>query len=206
MKTREIEDRRPSASCWSCKGPVAEGAPFCAVCGAVQPPGQADHFARLGLEPVFELDTDELNRRYFEMQRLLHPDRFATKAPSEKALSQQQATSLNGAYETLKDPLSRADYLIGLEGGGGTAEGSGPDGQLLQESLEMREALAEAATMEAIDALAHRAAGDIDACLTELSARFAAVDLEGARRQAVRLKYLRKLAEETRLGKARMAG
>ena len=205
MMTREIEDRRPDASCWSCKGPVAEGDPFCGVCGAVQPPGQADHFSRLGLEPTFDLDKDELDRRYFEMQRVLHPDRFATKAPSEKALSQQQATSLNESYETLKDPLSRADYMIGLEGGG-AAEGSEHDGQLLQESLEMREALAEAETMEAIDALARRAAGDIEDCLAELSARFAAVDLEGARRQAVRLKYLRKLAEETRLGKSRMAG
>jgi molecular chaperone HscB len=206
MKTRENEDRRPGASCWSCKGPVAEGAPFCAVCGAVQPPGQADHFARLGLESAFDLDTDELDRRYFELQRLLHPDRFATKAPSEKVLSQQQATSLNEAYETLKDPLSRADYLIGLGGGGGTAEVGVPDGELLQESLELREALAEAATLEAIDALARRAADDIDACTAELSARFSASDLEGARRQAVRLKYLRKLAEETRLGMARMAG
>ncbi|MCH7486216.1 MAG: Fe-S protein assembly co-chaperone HscB [Proteobacteria bacterium] len=205
MRTLENEDRRPGASCWSCKGPVADGAPFCAVCGAIQPPGQADHFVRLRLEPAFDLDGEELDRRYFEMQRLLHPDRFATKAPSEKALSQQQATSLNEAYETLKDPLSRADYLIGLEGGG-TAEGSDHDVQLLQESLEMREALAEAETMEAIDALARRAADDIETCLAELSARFADADLEGAGRQAVRLKYLRKLAEETRLGKARMAG
>ncbi len=205
MMTSEIEDRRSDASCWSCKGPVEDGVPFCAVCGAVQPPGQADHFTRLRLEPAFDLDGEELERRYFEMQRLLHPDRFVTKAPSEMALSQQQATSLNEAYETLKDPLSMADYLIGLDGGG-TAEGGDHDSQLLQESLEMREALAEAETMDVIDALARRAAGDIDACLAELSARFAAVDLEGARRQAVRLKYLRKLAEETRLGKARMAG
>lgn len=205
MMTREIEDRRPGASCWSCKGPVEDGVLFCAVCGAVQPPGQADHFARLGLDPTFDMDSGELDRRYFDMQRLLHPDRFATKAPSEKALSQQQATSLNEAYEVLKDPLSRADYMVGLEGGG-AAEGSEHDGELLQESLEMREALADAVTVEAIDTLARRAADDIEACLAELSTRFAAADLAGARRQTVRLKYLRKLAEETRQGKIRMAG
>jgi molecular chaperone HscB len=204
MMTREIEDRRPGASCWSCKGPVEGGVLFCAVCGAIQPPGQADHFARLGLEPEFDVDSGELDRRYFDMQRLLHPDRFATKAPSEKALSQQQATSLNEAYEVLKDPLSRANYMIALEGGG-MAEVSEHDGELLQESLEMREALADAETVEAIDALARRAADDIETCMTELSARFAGANLVGARRQAVRLKYLRKLAEETRRGKIRMA-
>jgi molecular chaperone HscB len=205
MLTREIEDRRSGGSCWSCKGPVEDGVLFCTVCGAVQPPGQTDHFARLGLEPAFDVDLGELDRRYFEMQRLLHPDRFATKAPSEKALSQQQATSLNKAYEVLKDPLSRADYMIGLEGGG-MAEVSEHDVELLQESLEMREALADAETVEAIDALARLAADDIEACLAELSARFAGADLVGARRQTVRLKYLRKLANETRQGKIRMAG
>ena len=62
---------------------------FCATCGAVQPPGQTDHFARLGLALGYAVDPALLDRRYFERQRLLHPDRFATRTPRERALSQQ---------------------------------------------------------------------------------------------------------------------
>ena len=193
--------------CWSCKGPVESGVLFCPVCEAVQPPGQLDHFFRLGLEVSFDVDQKMLDRRYFDLQRHLHPDRFATKTPRERALSQSQATSLNQAYEVLKDDLGRADYLIHLQGAE-VPEGCNliNDQKLLMESLELREALAKAKTAVEVDALAGRAAGDIETCVERLSSLFAADDLEGACRLTTRLKYFRKLAEETRQAKARLAG
>src|SRR5689334_3454791 len=103
-------------ACWSCRGAVAPGLPFCPTCRAVQPPGGADHFARLGLDRGFDVDTAELDRRYFALQRQLHPDRFVAKSPRERAIAQSQAASLNDAYETLKDPLARAVYLLKLGG------------------------------------------------------------------------------------------
>src|SRR5262249_35122703 len=135
---------RPVA-CWSCRGPTPADEPFCATCGAVQPPGQLDHFRRLGLEPRFAGDTEEVERRYFALQRRLHPDRFATRSRREGALSQSQAASLNAAYETLMDPLRRAAYLLEREGiVVDPADGETiADPKLLMEALEMREALAE---------------------------------------------------------------
>ena len=104
------------AACWSCRGPVPAAESFCPTCKAVQPPGQNDHFARLGFARTYDLDPKLVERRYFELQRRLHPDRFATKSAKERALSQAQATSLNAAYETLMDPLARAVYLLRLAG------------------------------------------------------------------------------------------
>ncbi len=194
-------------ACWSCHGPVGGDALFCATCDNVQPPGQADHFARLGLEVSYDLDAAVLDRRYFELQRALHPDRFATRTARERALSQQQATSLNEAYQVLKDDLGRADYMIHLAGTDVLPEGCNlvNDTELLMETLELREALAEAETVDDVTVLERRAADDIAACVGELSGRFAEDDLEGACRLTTRLKYLRKLAEETRLSRARLA-
>ncbi len=181
---------------------------FCPVCEVVQPPGQIDHFSRLGLEVSFNVNQKILDRRYFDLQRHLHPDRFATKTPRERALSQSQATSLNQAYEVLKDDLGRADYLIHLQGTDALPEGCCliNDQELLMESLELREALAKAKTAAEVDALAHRAAGDIETCVGQLSSLFADGDMEGACRLTTRLKYFRKLAEETRQAKTRVAG
>ena len=136
------------AACWSCRGPVAEMALFCGTCAAVQPPGQADHFTRLGLGFGFDVDPGLLDRRYFERQRQLHPDRFVTRTARERALSQSQATAINEAYETLKDPLRRADYLLHLGRNGAAPEGCHlvNDLELLTEAMELREALAEAGT------------------------------------------------------------
>jgi molecular chaperone HscB len=202
------EEERHPAECWSCHGPVEPGRPFCPVCDAVQPPGQVDHFTRLGLQAAFDIDKKKLDSLYFSLQRLLHPDGFATKSPREKALSQQQATSLNEAYEALKDDLGRADYLIHLKGTKVLPEGCNlvNDALLLAETLELREALSEAETRDDVEVLARRADKDIRVCIEELAKLFAADDLEGACRQTTRLKYLRKLAAETRAARARFAG
>jgi molecular chaperone HscB len=180
---------------------------FCQTCGAVQPPGQADHFARLGLDFGFDIDPKSLDWRYFERQRQLHPDRFATRTARERALSQSQATSINEAYETLKDPLRRADYLLHLGFNGTRPEGCYlvNDLELLTEAIELREALAEAETPADVAGLARRAATDIDRCTTELSAAFAADDFEGAAHLATRLKYFRKLADDCRARRLQLA-
>lgn len=195
------------APCWSCHGPVADTTLFCGTCTAVQPPGQADHFARLGLDFGFDLDMDLLDRRYFDRQRQLHPDRFATRTARERALSQRQATTINEAYETLKDPLRRADYLLHLGHDGATPEGCHlvNDMELLTEAMELREALAEADTAAEVAALARRAAADIDRCIGELAEAFTGDDFDTAARLTTRLKYLRKLADDCRVRRLQLA-
>lgn len=194
-------------ACWSCKGPVRAGNPFCATCKAVQPPGQADHFRRLGIDVTFDLDLAMLDRRYFELQRQLHPDRFATRSGRERALSQSQAVALNEAYETLKDVLKRADYLLQVRGVELMPDGCHlvNDQALLMESMELREALAEAKTTADVDKVANRAAGDIHVCVADLSGAFRVFDMERACYLVTRLKYLTKLADEARHRRARLA-
>lgn len=204
----EVPEERIVEACWSCQGPVAAGEPFCPSCKAVQPPGQADHFQRLGLPRGFEIDTAALEASYFRMQRLLHPDRFATRTPKEKTLSQQQATSLNDAYETLKDPLDRAVYLAHLKGLDVLKEGCNTlsDPVILMEAMEMREALAEAETADDLSAMTKHTQGEIADCESELSDAFAIDDLDQAAALITRLKYLRKLADDTRARRAELRG
>lgn len=193
--------------CWSCKGPVAGGALFCSVCGAVQgPAGGVDHFARLGLGPRFEIDFTELEQKYFALQRRLHPDRFASRSPRERALSQQQATQVNEAYETLKDPLKRAVYLLGLLGHpvDMTACGTINDPELLMEQMEKREAIAEADSVAEIARLSADADAEVLACQCHIATAFNQGDLARAAHLTLRLKYLVKLAEDARVAKTRM--
>jgi molecular chaperone HscB len=173
---------------------------FCATCGAVQPPGQGDHFSRLGLARDFDVERGDLDRRYFALQRDLHPDRFATRSAREREISMQQSTSLNQAYETVKSPLARAEYLLSLNGVTVNAEtGNRPaDPDVLMEAMESREALAEAGTEAEIAALAARARESHARCLGALTAAFRADDMDAAARLATRLKYLAKFADEAR--------
>ncbi len=192
--------------CWSCKGPVDGEHLFCPVCKCVQPPGQIDHFSRLGIEATFDVDVTALDRCYFDLQRCLHPDRFATCTARERALSQLQATSLNDAYETLKDPLARADYMAGMMGTDVLPEGCNlvNDPALLMEAMEMREALAEAESREQVDAIAAETNAEMQKCIDGISGAFAQSNLETALSLTTRLKYQRKLFDEARARKAKL--
>lgn len=110
-----------------------------------------DHFELFGLPPRFRLDLPRLDSRYRELQREVHPDRFAAAPQSEQRVSMQLSTRVNEAYQTLKSPLGRAGYLLQLQGLDPEFETNTamPEG-FLGEQLELREALEEA--VEAGDA------------------------------------------------------
>src|SRR5438552_3169541 len=75
-----------------------------------------DAFGLLGLVPRFDIDADTLERAFFERSKELHPDRFATAPASERVAVLSRARALNDAYQLLKKPASRAEYLLAREG------------------------------------------------------------------------------------------
>ncbi len=192
-----------SASCWSCRGPVDPRALFCHTCGSIQPSRPVDHFARLGLRQAYDLELADLERQYFGFQRRFHPDRFARKSATEKAHSLQHATSLNEAYETLKSALGRARYLLTLLGHPVPDPArTTSDPALLQEALELRQALAEAEDEASVAAVASEAEARIEDCRKALSAAFATDDLDTASELTLRLTYLDKLLSEAKAYRA----
>jgi molecular chaperone HscB len=131
-------------TCWSCKADPGEGHLFCPACRKIQPVGRnEDFFSLLGLPREYALDRSELQRRFRELSRQLHPDRFARAEARERRLSLERATRLNDAYRTLEDWRLRAAYLLKLAGVDVFVEGrTFADPDFLEEQLEWREALA----------------------------------------------------------------
>ena len=158
----------------------------------------------MGLEVSFEVDLAELKRRYFDLQRRLHPDRFATRAGRERALSQAQAVSLNEAHETLADPLRRAVYLLHLAGQDVLSEGCNQiaDPVILMEAMEMREALEGARSAAQVELFAANVDADIEECVGDLAVAFRKNDLDEAAKLTTRLRYLRKLIDDSRRERA----
>lgn len=187
------------APCWSCAGPVAGRALFCHACGAIQPPGRSDYFARLVLPRRFDHAVDAIERQYLGFARQLHPDRFARRTPRERAIAQSQSVELNAAYETLKNPLRRARYLAGLVGVDLPVDGKTiADPELLTEAMEAREALGEAASTGEVDALVATSSTNMAAIFEALPALFDARDRDTLRSAILRLSYLDKFADEAR--------
>jgi molecular chaperone HscB len=158
-----------------------------------------DHFARLGLPAALDLEPASLDRAYFALQRQWHPDRFVVKPAAERARASAEAAALNDAYRTLKDPLSRAVYLAELKGVELPGDGKTiDDPELLMEAMEAREELQDAASTQAVDALAAKVRDDMKASLDGLGGLFLAGDKPAIRKALLRLRYLDKFVEEAR--------
>jgi len=103
-----------------------------------------DAFDVLGLVPAFDLDSKVLEQRYRDLQRALHPDKFAQASASERRASLSRAVSVNDAYRALRDELKRAELLYLRLGGELSERGGQPaDPELLMEVMELREQLSE---------------------------------------------------------------
>lgn len=113
-----------------------------------------NHFTLFQLSPVFNIDTVALEKNYRSIQSESHPDRFVSATPAEKLQSMQLATMANEAYQLLKKPASRAQYLLQLEGIDATEEtNTSMPPEFLMQQMEWREALEDLKSESNIDGL-----------------------------------------------------
>lgn len=129
-------------TCWNC-GQTLERAIFCPSCGCLQPP-TSNYYDFFGLEHKLELDGKDLERRFYQLSRCLHPDVFFRRNPQERQYSLEATAILNDAYRTLRDHVSRAEYLLkehGFDIGEQKSQNVPPE--LLEEVFELNMALEE---------------------------------------------------------------
>ena len=96
--------------CLSC-GRQQEPSLICAECGAPLA-APLDCFAALGLPRKLTIDLDALERRYHELSRKIHPDRFASSKPKVRDASVRATATLTRSYRTLRDPVARGLYWL----------------------------------------------------------------------------------------------
>jgi len=170
--------------------------------------GTRDYFRFFGLERKLGLDLAALERQFYELSWKLHPDNFHNASAREQELSLEKASVLNDAWRTLRDPVARVEYLLGLEGvrrEGEIKQQAPPD--LLAEVFELNEYLEElratrraggdAAQMQELRHHLEEARASfqhkLEAVLAELAAEFPAFD--AATDEAARKGALQKMSE-----------
>jgi molecular chaperone HscB len=161
-------------------------------------PAQPDLFALLGVAPRFDVDLKELEAAFFAKSKELHPDRFASAPAAERVAALTKSRALNDAYQTLRKPVPRAEYLL-ARGGMTIGDNERLDPAFLMEILELREELAEARVAGRTAEVAQKQQAMIarrKAVLAELPALFAANDLAGAKERLIVLRYLNRYLEE----------
>src|SRR5258705_717107 len=127
---------------------------FCPQCSRILALGRhGDYFSFLGLPRKLVIDPNDLERRFRDLSLKFHPDYFYNASPTERLASLERSSYLNDAYRTLKNPVSRVEHLLAIEGlppakSEDPSTGSGPGGgkvppSLLEEVFALNEELDE---------------------------------------------------------------
>ena len=155
-------------------------------------------FQLLHLPEQYTLDLAQLEAQYFAAQRQHHPDALVRANAAARATAIEQSQLINDAYDTLKDPLSRAEHLLQLKGYSiNTEEAGAVASPLLMEMMELRERIHDNAgdghallhTVDDVKATARM-------CARAIEHAFRDEDYARAVNETTRLAYLHKALEE----------
>lgn len=161
--------------CRNCGGGAPVDVHFCPQCTKILALGRhGDYFAFLGLPRKLTIDPEDLDQRFRSLSRQFHPDYFYNATPAERRASLERSSYLNDAYRTLRNPVSRIEYLLKLEG----LRPSGPEEAsqqvppaLLEEVFALNEELDEIRDLRASGALSEAWKGRLERARTPIDGK-----------------------------------
>jgi molecular chaperone HscB len=165
------------------------------------PDFQRNYFQLFDLPVDYTVDLAQLGTRYRQLQRELHPDRYAGASAHEQRLAVQYSALINEAYTTLRKPLPRALYLLELAGiSREDVARQQIDGGFLIAQMELREKLE---SMEGLidpefvlDHLVTEISEDIAVLQRQFSQAYSVGEMSAAASACVKMQYLDKLLQE----------
>lgn len=158
-----------------------------------------DYFELLNIEKKYDLDLQILEQQYFKMQIKYHPDKARSQVEKQRNLT--ISIDLNKAYTILKDSLTRAEYLLLLNG-------------INIENLAIRKTLSETQLndlwhqletlentddLEMLEKICDQKISEKDQIITSITNAFNAGDLKQVLNNTIRLKYLSNLISNVKL-------
>lgn len=188
-------------TCYDCSSLLAGEKHFyqiCHECGKLQPSNERDPFYIYALEPSFIIDEKELEQKYFALQMQFHPDKFVTKSDKEKMIASQISMNINEAYQLLKDPIARADYLLTQKGLASIHDEEQHQASpvLLMEQMEKRLQLENARDAETLTNLYKQGKAALTGIMHLIQKAFENNELEEAQQQLLRLQYEQKFLQQ----------
>jgi molecular chaperone HscB len=159
-----------------------------------------NHFELFQLPATFAVDGDSLDAAYREIQGRVHPDRFVNATDTEKRVAMQWATRANEAYQTLRNPQKRAQYLCEINGVDlQTESNTAMPASFLMQQMEWREALDDARSSKdggALDELDAQVRRERKQMLEQVGKQLDAGDYQAAAQGVRAMMFLDKFGEE----------
>lgn len=160
-----------------------------------------NYFELFEIPVSYDVDLDQMQHRYRDLQKIVHPDKYANASSQERRISMQQTSFINQALHTLKHPLERAMYLLQLKGVDSTMGNSTTmDAAFLMGQMEMREKLESVREhndpLAELDTMSAEIKAGLDNMADQFKRTYAAGELDDATEAVRKLQFLYKAKKE----------
>ena len=117
VRLQPDDNALPAPECRTCGAGAPVDEHFCPQCSRILALGRhGDYFSFFGLPRKLTLSAQELETRFRELSRKFHPDYYYNAPPAERLASLERSSYLNDAYRALRNPASRIEHLLAIEG------------------------------------------------------------------------------------------
>ena len=149
----------------------------------------------------WQVSIRDLDTRYRQLQLEFHPDRYASAGQTEQRLAVQTASLINQAYDTLKSPLKRAQYLLELNNINADQDSHiTSDSVFLMRQMALREALSDirqaAEPMQSLERLRADVEQGYDEEQEQFHSQYQANVLDDAFNTVAKMQFSAKLLDE----------
>ncbi|KAF7306929.1 hypothetical protein MIND_00485500 [Mycena indigotica] len=180
--------------CSSCSRPLATRLPACNQCGWISPIPSSIGFHELFSLPArpnpFVVDHNLLKRRFREAQAACHPDSWTSKGQNKQDIAQSLSSRLNEAYNTLANPLRRAEYILEQNGFPISETDQVDDVELIMDVMQTRESIEEASNNQILSEIMDINSQKITQTVMELEEAVGREAWPTVKDAAIRLRYL----------------
>lgn len=162
-----------------------------------------NYFEKFSLSPAFDINLDDLEQKYLTLQQQYHPDQLLHKTVGEQDTAAIESININEAYKILKNPISRAIYLLKLQGINIDDDNCPikPDHSTLMQVLELREEISQIKNKDEINQIRNNLESEITRLMQEVKKNFSKNDFNQVAQFLIKIKYFDKTIADLKLKK-----
>ena len=100
-----------------------------------------NYFELFGLKVATRLDLKNLDEKFTLLQKQFHPDKFSNSSDTEKRIALQISSYLNDGYITLREYVTRIEYILKIKDFNTDENKTLFDREFLEEQIELNESI-----------------------------------------------------------------
>ena len=100
-----------------------------------------NYFELFGLTVSTQIDLKDLDEKFTLLQKQFHPDKFSNSSDVEKRIALQISSYLNDGYITLREFITRVEYILKIKEFNADESKTLFDEEFLEEQIELNECI-----------------------------------------------------------------